>query len=470
MILKNIYILVILIIKDDISYLMQEYGVDTIFYDNLRKEKFDLEKLKQSVISKSKFIHDNYLKNNIDLRNHELYDLYTNIELPLSYVLSSMEKEGVICDKDILDSLKTSIKIDIDKITKEIHDLAGEEFNISSPKQLGEILFEKLEIAKGTKNKTGYKTDASVLEKLSGKHLIVDKILVYRNLTKIYSTYIEGLEHYINSEGLIKCIYKQTLARTGRLSCTEPNLQNIPVREELGRQIRKAFKPKNDLLLSADYSQIELRILAHISGDEAFNNDQDIHRKVASDMYNIPEEDITKEQRKTAKAVIFGIVYGISGFGLGDSLKISRKEADSFINKYYELYPKVKIYMDNIIKEAKETSVVKTLFNRKRIIEEIKSSNFMVRQTGERMALNTPMQGTSADIIKIAMINIYKELNDKNLNSKIIMQVHDELILDIVKEEEEIVRNIVKDKMENVIKLKVPLKVEINSASNWFEV
>ncbi len=462
------------VVKDDISVLMIEKGEIVDTFDSLKKLKFEEKKLELNTITKCRFIYENMIKDIIDMKNHELFDLYKEIEIPLSYVLSSMEKEGIACKKETLEVLKINIKEKIDVLTSEIHELAGEEFNISSPKQLGDILFEKLEIAKGKKNKTGYKTDAAVLEKLVGKHPIIEKLLIYRHLTKLYSTYLEGLEQYINENGIINPIFNQTLARTGRLSCSEPNLQNIPVREDLGRQIRKAFVPKNDYLLAADYSQIELRILAHISGDEtlikAFNDGADIHRKVAADMYGKKEEEITKEERKTAKAVIFGIVYGISGFGLGGNLNITKKDADAFIKKYYELYPKVKNYMDDIVTKTKETGIVTTLYKRRRIIEEIKSSNFMVAAMGERMALNTPIQGTSADIIKVAMINIYKELKEKNLKSKIILQVHDELILDVVKEELDIVKNIVIDKMQSVIKLSVPLVVEINEATNWYEV
>ncbi len=461
-------------VKDDISNLMLDFNTNVNSFSELKKIKFEDEVLKTATCLKSKFIFDNRLKMSIDLKEHDSFKLYEEIEMPLAFVLADMEKNGIVCQKEVLEELKVHVKEKIDEVTKIIHDLAGEEFNISSPKQLGEILFEKMNIAKGKKNKTGYKTDAATLEKMKNDHPIIENILLYRNLSKIYSTYIEGLEIYINSDSKIKPIFKQTLARTGRLSCTEPNLQNIPVREELGKQIRKAFKPENDILLSADYSQIELRILAHISSDEtlikAFNDGADIHRKVASDIYGIDEENITKAQRKTAKAVIFGIVYGISGFGLGENLHITRKEADMFINKYYEYYPSVRKYMDDIIKEAKDTGEVKTLFNRRRIIDEIKSSNFLVKQMGERMALNTPIQGTSADIIKIAMINISRALKENNLKSKLILQVHDELILDVIKEEKEIVEKIVVENMENVIKLSVPLKVEVNCASNWYEV
>ncbi len=458
-------------VKDDIAFIMENVNYD---FSKLKKSKFDLELIKKSVTAKSRYIFDNNLKNIIDLKNHDLHDLYEKIEMPLASVLAGMENEGIVCQKEILETLKVAIDKDIKIVTKDIHELAGEEFNISSPKQLGEIIFEKMNIAKGTKNKTGYKTDASVLEKLVNKHPIIEKILIYRNLSKIYSTYIEGLEYYISADSVIRPIYKQTLARTGRLSCTEPNLQNIPVREELGKQIRKAFVPKNDLFLSADYSQIELRILAHISGDEtlikAFNEGLDIHKKVAADIHGIKEEEVTKMQRKTAKAVIFGIVYGISGFGLGGNLNITKKEADEFIKKYYELYPKVKKYMDDIVETTKEKGYVKTLYNRRRVIEEINSSNFMVKQMGERMALNTPIQGTSADIIKVAMIKITKKLKDLNLKSKLILQVHDELIFDVLENELEVLKEIVKTEMESVIKLSVPLEVGISVADNWYEV
>jgi DNA polymerase-1 len=303
--------------------------------------------------------------------------------------------------------------------------------------------------------------------------LVIEKILEYRNVFKIYSTYLEGLENYIGTDNKIHTIFKQNLTRTGRLSSVEPNLQNIPVKDEEGRKIRKAFLPSNDCFLSADYSQIELRILAHISSCQelidAFNNNQDIHTKVASDIYGVPEIAVTKKMRSTAKAVIFGIVYGISGFGLGENLEISPKEAKKFIDKYYSLYPGVKHYMEEIVKEAYQEGCVRTLFNRKRVIDELNSSSYMVRQAGERIALNTPIQGTSADILKKAMIEIYEEFKNKNIKSKIVLQVHDELIIDLLESEKEIVTNIVNDKMTNVIKLSVPLKVSNDYGNDWYE-
>ena len=357
--------------------------------------------------------------------------------------------------------------------SEEIYNMAGIEFNIASPKQLGEVLFERLNLQNGKKNQTGYKTDAATLQKLEGKHPIINLILEYRNYSKIISTYTVSLENAKFLDGKIHTIFKQTLTRTGRLSSVEPNLQNIPIRGEEGRKVRKAFIPTNDLFLSIDYSQIELRILAHISGSkeliEAFQNNQDIHTKVAADIYGVNEKDVTKLMRSTAKAVIFGIVYGISGFGLGENLNISRSEAQTFINKYYELYPGVKKYMDNIIKEAYETGCVRTLFNRKRTIEELNNRNYMIRSSGERIALNTPIQGTSADIIKKAMVLVFDEFKKQNIKSKMVLQIHDELVIDTLKEEKEQVTKIVKDVMENVIKLEVPLKVSIAEGKDLYE-
>ncbi len=460
--------------KDDIAYLMNPDGYTVSFYeDSIEKQKNNIEQIETEIVLKSKYILEKLDQYIVDLKREEMFDLYKEIELPLIYVLADMEITGVKVDKNILDEMKEEIKIKINKVANEIYNLVGEEFNIASTKQLGEILFLKLGLPGGVKTQKGYKTDVKVMHKLLGSHPVIEKVLEYRNLTKIYSTYLEGLENYIYDDGKIHTIFKQTLTRTGRLSSVEPNLQNIPVRDEGGRRIRKAFLPTNDCFLSADYSQIELRILAHISNcqelQEAFQKDMDIHTKVASDIYGVPEIAVTKMMRSTAKAVIFGIVYGISGFGLGENLEISAKEAKKFINKYYELYPGVKTYMDNIIKEAYETGCVRTLFHRKRGIDELNSGQFMVRQAGERIALNTPIQGTSADIIKKAMIAIFQEFNAKNIKSKIILQVHDELIIDLVEEEKDLVTQIVTDKMINVIKLSVPLKVSSDYGRDWYE-
>ena len=456
--------------KDDIAYLANQFDEELEFYDSLKKNNF--ESIEQ-IVRKSIFIYkiaDIFTKK---LKAENDWELFQKIEMPLVNVLADMEITGIKVEKSILDEMQAEIEVKIELLEKEIYNLAGMEFNIGSPKQLGEVLFEKLKLANGKKNKTGYKTDVKVLEKLSKMHPIAEKILEYRVLTKLNSTYIAGLENYILADGKIHTIYKQTLTRTGRLSSVDPNLQNIPVREELGRNIRKAFVPMNDLLLSADYSQIELRILAHISKSkgliEAFKNNVDIHTKVASDIYGIPKEAVTKTMRRTAKAVIFGIVYGISGFGLGENLNISKKDADLFIAKYFELYPEVKKYTEDIVKFAKEYDYIKTLFGRKRVIDEIKNPNYIIRSTGERMAMNTPIQGTSADIMKMAMINVYNRFIKEGITSKILLQVHDEIIVDVKNAELDKIKSIIKEEMENVYKLDVPLKVEIDTGINWYE-
>ncbi len=461
-------------IKDDIAFLLHPERIDVTFYEEAKKTGFnDLNKLKQDLILKARFIidtRDTYIN---ELKKESMYELFSEIEMPLSYVLADMEYVGVKIDNNTLDEIKKEAETKLEVLSKEIYDMAGCVFNIASPKQLGEILFDKLGIATGKKTQTGYKTDANTLQKLVDKHPIINLILEYRNFSKILSTYTISLENAKFPDGKIHTIFKQTLTRTGRLSSVEPNLQNIPIRGEEGRKVRKAFIPTNDIFLSIDYSQIELRILAHISGSkeliEAFKNDQDIHTKVAADIYGVKESEVTKLMRSTAKAVIFGIVYGISGFGLGENLNIKPKEAAKFIEKYYELYPGVKQYMDNIIKEAYETGYVRTLFNRKRTIEELNNRNYMIRTSGERIALNTPIQGTSADIIKKAMVLVYEEFNKRNIKSKMVLQIHDELVIDTLNEEVEVVTNIVKNVMENVIKLSVPLKVGIASGKDLYE-
>ncbi|MCI8393924.1 MAG: DNA polymerase I [Bacilli bacterium] len=460
-------------IKDDVAYLMSPKGYQVAFYDTLKKDDWLESKRAADISLKSKFLfeeRDNYI---LEIKREMMYDLYRNIEMPLISVLANMEMAGIKVDKSILEEMKHETKVKVELLECDIFNLAGETFNISSPKQLGDILFEKLGLPGGKKNKTGYKTDVKILHKLLGVHPIIEKILEYRNLTKLISTYLEGLGNYIHDDGKIHTIYKQNLTRTGRLSSVEPNLQNIPVRDEEGRKIRKAFFPEFDEFLSADYSQIELRILAHISNSneliEAFIKDDDIHTKVASDIYDVPINAVSKKMRSTAKAVIFGIVYGISGFGLGENLEISRAEATNFINKYYELYPGVKRYMDEIVKEAYQEGSVRTLFKRKRIIDELNNSNYMIRQSGERIALNTPIQGTSADIIKKAMVEIAQKLKEEKVESRMLLQVHDELIFDIKKEEKEKVTQIVTETMTKTIELKVPLKVSADFGANWYE-
>lgn len=462
-------------IKEDIAYLMLPNGYSVDFWEVNKKRKFVLDQKSISdMCLKSKFIYDlrdEYIKK---LKMENMYELFANIEMPLTKVLASMEIAGIKVNRETLANMRDEIKAKLDIMTHTIYNLAGCEFNINSPKQLGEVLFEKLGLPAKKTNKSGsYKTDASTLHKLIDNHPIIEKLLDYRNLAKLYSTYLEGLDTYIKEDGKIHTIYKQTLTRTGRLSSVEPNLQNIPARQEDGRKVRKAFVPTNDLLLSMDYSQIELRILAHISGSEelinAFVNGQDIHTKVAADIHGITEAEVTKKMRSTAKAVIFGIVYGISGFGLGENLEINPKEAKQFIDKYYELYPGVKRYMDNIVKEAYEEGSVRTLFNRKRTIDELSNKNFMIRSQGERIALNTPIQGTSADIIKKAMVEVYKAFKENNIKSKMILQVHDELIFDCIEEEKDKIVEIVKNIMENTIKISVPLKVSADFGRDWYE-
>lgn len=458
--------------KDDIAYLMNKDKYQATFYHEIKDFTLN-ENLKKEIVKKANYIlqtRDSYISK---LKIDDEFELYEKIEMPLVKVLADMEITGVKVDKSVLDEMKAETKKKIDILTDEIYELAGMEFNIASPKQLGEVLFEKLGLPGGKKGAKTYKTDVKVLNKLVNAHPIIKKILAYRNLSKIYSTYLEGLETYIKKDGKIHTIFKQNYTRTGRLSSIEPNLQNIPARDEEGRKVRKAFLPVNDLILSVDYSQIELRLLAHISKSEdlikAFVNGEDIHTKVAADIHEIDEKDVTKSMRSTAKAVIFGIVYGISGYGLGENLEISIKDAKKFIDKYYELYPGVKTYMKEIVDFAHENGYVRTLFKRKRVIDELNSANYMVRQTGERIALNTPIQGTSADIIKKAMVEVYEAFKKENIKTKMIIQVHDELIFDVVKEEKERVEKIVKDKMENVIKLSVPLKVSADYGINWYD-
>jgi len=460
--------------RDDIAYLMQPEHINVAFYEEMKKDNFsDTDRLKKDIVLKSRFIFDTRDTYINTLKTESMYELFRDIEMPLASVLADMEYTGVKIDSVKIDEIEAEVEAKLAILTNEIYNMAGTEFNISSPKQLGEILFERLAISNGKKTKTGYKTDAVTLQKLSHLHPIINLILEYREFSKILSTYTASLKNSMFPDGKIHTIFKQTLTRTGRLSSVEPNLQNIPVRGEEGRKVRRAFIPSNDLFLSIDYSQIELRILAHISDSkeliEAFRNNQDIHTKVAADIYGVNESDVTKLMRSTAKAVIFGIVYGISGFGLGENLNINTKDAAKFIEKYYELYPGVKNYMDNIVKEAYETGSVRTLFNRKRTIEELNNSNYMIRTSGERIALNTPIQGTSADIIKKAMVLVYEEFKKENIKSKMVLQIHDELVIDTILEEEERVTQIVKDVMENVIALSVPLKVGIAKGKDLYE-
>ena len=412
------------------------------------------------------------LKEQLEVTNQ--LDLFEKIEMPLSEVLADMQYTGIYIDKNELLEYGKTLQKRIEEITSKIYEIAGEEFNINSPKQLGEMLFEKLKLPVYKKTKNGYSTDVDVLEKLKKEHEIIEPILEYRALSKLNSTYAQGLIPYINKKtGRIHSYFHQTVTSTGRISSTEPNIQNIPTRMDIGKKLREVFKPnEKSIFVDADYSQIELRVLAHISGDknmiDAFNNNEDIHKQAASKVFNIPIEDVSKELRSKAKAVNFGIVYGISDFGLAEQIGVSRKEAKLYIEQYLQKYNGIKDFMDEIVESAKENGYVDTLFNRRRYIPEIKSNNYTVRQFGARVAMNTPIQGTAADIMKIAMINVYKELKERNLKSKIIVQVHDELLIETEKNEEDIVKEILKSCMENVIKLKVPLVVDISEGDNWY--
>ncbi len=401
--------------------------------------------------------------------------LFNEIDMPTVEVLSDMQWNGMYVDEKELEEFGQELKEKLGILTKEIYEMAGEEFNINSTKQLGEILFEKMKLPVVKKTKSGYSTDVDVLEKLKKEDPIIEKILDYRQLMKLNSTYIEGLKPYINPKTKrIHSFFHQTITATGRISSTEPNLQNIPTRFELGKRVRKVFKPESGkVYLDADYSQIELRVLAHISGDEhmiqAFKEGQDIHKQAASKVFKTPIDEVTKEQRSNAKAVNFGIVYGISDFGLGEQLGISRKLAKQYITEYLEQYSGIKAFMENITEEAKEKGYVETLFHRRRYIPELKSNNYMVRQFGSRAAMNTPIQGTAADIMKIAMIKVYRELKKRNLKSKIVLQVHDEMMLEVLPEEKEEIKLMMKEAMETAASLKVPLIADISEADNWYE-
>ena len=402
-------------------------------------------------------------------------ELFKNIEMPTVEVLSEMQWNGMYANKEELERFGNKLKEQLETKTKIIYEMAGEEFNINSTKQLGEILFEKKKLPVVKKNKSGYSTDVDVLEKLKKEDPIIEQILEYRQLQKLNSTYVEGLKPYINPvTNRIHSFFHQTITATGRISSTEPNLQNIPTRFELGKQVRKIFEPEGEkIYIDADYSQIELRVLAHMSQDEhmmqAFKNDEDIHRQAASKVFKIPIDEVTKEQRSSAKAVNFGIVYGISDFGLGEQLGISRKKAKNYIEEYLSEYAGIKKYMDDVTEIAKEKGYVETLFNRRRYIPELKSSNYNVRQFGMRAAMNTPIQGTAADIMKIAMINVYRRLKKENLESKIVLQVHDEMMIEAPLHEAEKVKDIIKFEMENAVKLDVPLIAEVSEAKNWYE-
>ena len=463
-------------LKDDIAYLANELEFDIPFTD--KKDAYDvnleLNIIAERSVMKAKFIYDTREKFIKDMEREEVFNLYNQIELPLSITLGNMEIEGIRVDKNVLLSMKDDIKVKLDLLTQNIYNLAGCEFNISSPKQLGEVLFDKLHLPYGKKNKTGYSTDVNVLNKLKGDYPIVDLILEHRSLSKLNSTYVEGILNAVSNDGKIHTIYTQTITRTGRLSSIEPNLQNIPVRNEYGRLIRKAFIPEaNSKIMSSDYSQIELRIFAHLSQNEklidAFNNNMDIHTKTAMDIFHVSKEEVTKDMRRHAKAVNFGILYGISSFGLAEDLGIPVSEAKKFMDKYFEAYPGIKEFMKKLIEEATTKGYALTIMNRKRVIEELTNPNYIIKNMGQRMALNTPIQGSSADILKKAMVEIENEFQKLKLKSKMLLQVHDELIFNVLDNEQETVIKVVSNIMENTYKISVPLVVDINFGANWYE-
>lgn len=418
--------------------------------------------------------YKSFPKLKISLTEMDMWQLFTDMEMPLAISLFNMEIAGIRVEKEVLDSYSKELSASIAELEKEIYEEAGEEFNINSPKQLGVILFEKLKLPHGKKTKTGYSTSADVLEKLADEFPFVNRILEYRQAAKLKSTYADGLVAFISEDNRIHGTFNQTITATGRISSTEPNLQNIPIRNELGQGIRKAFVASEGcVFLDADYSQIELRLLAHLSGDEnlieAYKSDADIHKITASKVFHIPLDEVTKEQRRNAKAVNFGIVYGISSFGLSQDLSISRKEAGEYIKQYFATYPKVKEFLDNTVKQAKMDGYTTTMFERRRPIPELASSNFMQRAFGERAAMNAPIQGSAADIMKIAMIHVEKALREADVDARIVLQVHDELLVECAEKDAEKVKAILHDEMAKAADVKVPLEVEVEEGSNWFE-
>ncbi|NLZ47235.1 MAG: DNA polymerase I [Clostridiales bacterium] len=426
-------------------------------------------------VKQNMYLSELYSKMAEKIKEFEMEKLYYDIELPLSRVLASMEANGFKVSYDMLEELSVKFKSEIESTQKKIYELADEEFNINSPKQLGKILFEKLDLPVIKKTKTGYSTNAEVLEELSDKHPIVEKILYYRQIAKIYSTYVEGLKNVLEEDGRIHSNFNQTVTTTGRLSSTEPNLQNIPIKYEMGKEIRKVFQPndENCVILSADYSQIELRVLAHMCQDEnliaAFLGHKDFHTKTASYVFKVPIDEVTSLMRSRAKAVNFGIVYGISDFSLAKDLKISKKEAKSYMDTYFESYPGVKRYMNSVIEEAQKKGYVTTILNRRRYVPEVNATNKITKALGERLAMNAPIQGSAADIIKLAMVNVYNKLKEGNYKSTLILQVHDELILNVYKDEEEEIKELVRKEMEGVLKLSVPLEVDISVGATWYD-
>lgn len=467
-------------IKEELKYVCTHFDYEGVQYDEevfgkgAKKHIPEDDILASHIVSKAKAIYE--LKDVVtkELKDKNQYELYENIELPVTRILGEMEFAGTEIDLDVLKEMDTAFDETIEKLANDIYRISGTTFNISSPKQLGQVLFEDLGLKGGKKTKTGYSTSQDVLEKIIDAHPVVPLVLEYRMLTKLSSTYLKGLQEQVFPDNKIHTIYKQTLTHTGRLSSVDPNLQNIPVRSEEGKLIRKAFVSHNGYLVSFDYSQIELRILAHMAHVtnliDAFNQGKDIHRHTAALVFGVKDEEVTPQMRSQAKAVNFGIIYGMSEFRLSKDIGMSISEARDFINKYFETYPEVKTYMDEVVETCKKQGYVSTLLNRKRYIPTINDKNFMVRQQAQRYAMNTPIQGTGADILKLAMIEVDKALKEKNLRSQMILQVHDELIFDVFEDELEEVMSLVKEKMENCIKMDVPLIVEGNYAKNWCEL
>ena len=467
-------------VKEELKYVCTHFDYEGVQYDEevfgkgAKKHIPEDDILASHIVSKAKAIYE--LKDVVtkELKDKNQYELYENIELPVTRILGEMEFAGTEIDLDVLKEMDTAFDETIEKLANDIYRISGTTFNISSPKQLGQVLFEDLGLKGGKKTKTGYSTSQDVLEKIIDAHPVVPLVLEYRMLTKLSSTYLKGLQEQVFPDNKIHTIYKQTLTHTGRLSSVDPNLQNIPVRSEEGKLIRKAFVSHNGYLVSFDYSQIELRILAHMAHVtnliDAFNQGKDIHRHTAALVFGVKDEEVSPQMRSQAKAVNFGIIYGMSEFRLSKDIGMSISEARDFINKYFETYPEVKTYMDEVVETCKKQGYVSTLLNRKRYIPTINDKNFMVRQQAQRYAMNTPIQGTGADILKLAMIEVDKALKEKNLKSQMILQVHDELIFDVFEDELEEVMSLVKEKMENCIKMDVPLIVEGNYAKNWCEL
>lgn len=469
-------------LEDDITVLMNQFNYNCPSYEETygtekKKKEVNIETTKEQCINKSRFVYDTRSKILLEIDDYDETKLFNEIEMPLSLVLADMELTGIRVDKKYLLNLKEELEAKMKLMQEEIYKLADVEFNILSPKQLGEVLFDKLKIEypkKRKKDDTSYSTSKDILDKIKDKNEIVEKVLEYRNLSKLYANYCVGLLDEIREDGKIHTIFNSCLTRTGRLSSSKPNLQNIPIRSDYSKLVRKAFIPEdNSILMSSDYSQIELRVFAHMADaknlQEAFIEDKDIHAKTASDIFKVPIEQVDKKMRRIAKTVNFGILYGISSFGLSEDLKIDVASAKEFLNNYLNTYQGIKEYMEKEKEEAYQKGYVTTIMNRRRKIDELKSSNYMVRSSGERMALNTPIQGSAADILKKAMVELYRAMQEKKLKSKILIQVHDELVFNIYNDELEIMKELVKEKMEKVVKLSVPLKVDIETGNDWYE-